>query len=77
MEDTIKRIEDGRSSIAAEHTNALRNLIENQKKSIETAKRNLIKERMNHIETVGNELGYAIRKQRIGKKIKYVLVRQP
>jgi len=77
LEDTIKRIEDGRSSIAAEHTNALRNLIENQKKSIETAKRNLIKERMNHIETVGNELGYAIRKQRIGKKIKYVLVRQP
>ena len=46
-------------------------------KSIETAKQNLIEERMNHIETVGSELGYAVRKQRIGKKIKYVLVRQP
>lgn len=77
LEGTIKRIEDGRSSIAADHTNALRNLVENQKKAIETAKQNLIEERMNHIETVGSELGYAVRKQRIGKKIKYVLVRQP
>ena len=77
LEGTIKRIEDGRSSIAAEHTNALRTLVENQKKAIETAKQNLIEERMNHIETVGSELGYAVRKQRIGKKIKYILVRQP
>tara|TARA_B100000767_G_scaffold275153_1_gene310733 strand:+ start:11450 stop:12076 length:627 start_codon:yes stop_codon:yes gene_type:complete len=77
LEGTIKRIEDGRSNIAVEHTNALRTFVEIQKKAIANAKQNLIEERMNHIETVGNELGYAVRKQQIGKKIKYVLVRQP
>ena len=77
LEATMKRIEDGRANLAVEHTNALRKLVESQKKAIETAKQNLIEERMNHIETVGSDLGYAVRKQRIGKKIKYVLVRQP
>jgi hypothetical protein len=77
LEGTIKRIEDGKASLAVEHTNALRTLVESQKRAIETAKQNLIEERMKHIETVGNDLGYAVRKQRIGKKIKYVLVRQP
>ena len=77
LEATMKRIEDGRANLAVEHTNALRKLVESRKKAIETAKQNLIEERMNHIETVGSDLGYAVRKQRIGKKIKYVLVRQP
>lgn len=77
LEATMKRIEDGQANRAVEHTNALRKLVESQKKAIETAKQNLIEERMNHIETVGSDLGYAVRKQRIGKKIKYVLVRQP
>ncbi len=77
LEATMKRIEEGRANLAVEHTNALRKLVESQKKAIETAKQNLIEERMNHIETVGSDLGYAVRKQRIGKKIKYVLVRQP
>ena len=77
LEGTMKRIEGGRANLAVEHTNALRTLVESQKRAIETAKQNLIEERMKHIETVGSDLGYAVRKQRIGKKIKYVLVRQP
>ena len=77
MEKTLRKIEAGRSTLAAEHTHALRSLVENQKNAIESARQKLIEERMNHIEAVGNDLGYIVRKQRIGKKLKYVLARKP
>ena len=77
MERTLRKIETAQSTLAAEHANALRSLVENQRKAIELARQQLIDERMNHIETAGNSLGYTVRKRRIGKKIKYVLSRQP
>ena len=77
MERTLRKIETAQSTLAAEHANALRLLVENQRKAIELARQQLIDERMNHIEAAGNSLGYTVRKRRIGKKIKYVLSRQP
>ncbi len=77
LNNILADIESGKSQLAAEEIDAQRARIESEKNALNKSRQQLREQRMKHLETVGENLGYAVRKQRIGKKIKYVLVRNP
>ena len=77
LDNILADIESGKSQLAAEEIDAQRARIESEKNALNKSRQQLRKQRMEHVEAVGENLGYAVRKQRIGKKIKYVLVRNP
>ena len=77
LNNILADIESGKSQLAAEEIDAQRARIESEKNALNKSRQQLRKQRMEHVEAVGENLGYAVRKQRIGKKIKYVLVRNP
>lgn len=77
LENIIADIESGKSQLAAEEIEVQRARIQTEREALSKSRQQLREQRMNHVERVGEELGYAVRKQRIGKKIKYVLVRNP
>ena len=77
LDNILADIESGKSQLAAEEIDAQRARIESEKNALNKSRQQLREQRMEHVETVGENLGYAVRKQRIGKKIKYVLVRNP
>jgi len=77
LDNILEDIESGKSQLAAEEIEAHRARIDSEKNALNKSRQQLRETRMKHVETVGETLGYAIRKQRIGKKIKYVLVRNP
>jgi len=75
LNNILKNIESGKSQLVAEEIEAHRARIENEKSALNKSRQQLREHRMKHVEMVGENLGYAVRKQSIGKKIKYVLVR--
>ncbi|DAC14706.1 MAG TPA: hypothetical protein D7I06_08445 [Candidatus Poseidoniales archaeon] len=77
LENIIADIESGKSQLAAEEIEVQRARIQTEREALSKSRQQLREQRMKHVESVGEELGYAVRKQRIGKKIKYVLVRNP
>jgi hypothetical protein len=77
LNNILADIESGKSQLAAEEIDAQRARIESEKNALNKSRQQLREQRMKHVESVGENLGYAVRKQRIGKKIKYVLVRNP
>ena len=77
LENIIADIELGKSQLAAEEIEVQRARIQTEREALSKSRQQLREQRMKHVESVGEELGYAVRKQRIGKKIKYVLVRNP
>ena len=77
LDNILADIESGKSQLAAEEIDAQRARIESEKNALNKSRQQLREHRMKHVETVGENLGYTVRKQRIGKKIKYVLVRNP
>ena len=77
LENIIADIELGKSQLAAEEIEVQRARIQTEREALSKSRQQLREQRMKHVESVGEELGYAVRKQRIGKKVKYVLVRNP
>ncbi len=77
LNNILADIESGKSQLAAEEIDAQRARIESEKNALNKSRQQLREQRMKHVESVGENLGYSVRKQRIGKKIKYVLVRNP
>ena len=77
LENIIADIESGKSQLAAEEIEVQRARIQTEREALSKSRQQLREQRMKHVESVGEELGFAVRKQRIGKKIKYVLVRNP
>ena len=77
LDKILMDIESGKSQLAADEIEAQRSRIASEKNALNESRQQLREQRMKHVEEVSENLGYAVRKQRIGKKIKYVLVRQP